>query len=753
MNNVSKLDKKFCTGCSACLNVCPVGAIEMKTDENGFSHPFVNDKCVNCGLCEKTCPSLSEKLHLNKEPKCFAVWANDKKRASGSSGGVFACLAEHIIDEGGVVYGAAFEKGCRKLKHIAINTKIELPKIYKSKYVQSEVGEAFADVKKNLENDKPVLFSGTPCQVDGLKAYLGKDYDNLFTVDILCHGVPSPMAFNKFLDEVAKGREIVSVDFRDKKHGWGTLISVTFADGSVHYDYYNGNYFRAFLSGLSMRESCLSCKYAQPNRVGDITLGDFWGVQNFKKEWNDGKGTSLVLCNSKKGLNLFNAINSDIAKKEQVGYKTVVEISTKANAALVRPTYPPEMRKCFFYHLKKGDSFSQSVRYAEKSLMDVGILGWWIATDKSNYGSSLTCYALYEYISSLGLSTAFISPPGFDRAKAGKFNYENGYRMTAKYDQAHMNENNKYFDAFVVGSDVLWYYNAMIASGYMFMLDFVDDSKKKISYSTSFGNTKSFIPDSEMFKAKSLLKRFDHVAVREYEAVDILKNKFDIEATHVLDPVFLPDMSSWNKLANRAETKTQGKFMFVYMLDPDERKAKALIDFANKKKLKIVSITDKQFNPEYKNEVLKNCGVLKGASINDFVYHIMNAEFVVTDSYHGFCFSLLFKRQFATLVNRTRGGSRFDTLSALLGVKERMIEDISELSMNPKIMENFDYTDCSKILERETERCQKWLQNAIFSDKVPKKLSEQDLLVREVAQLRDLVNNLNERLSKFEEKK
>jgi len=625
--------------------------------------------------------------------------------------------SEHIIKKGGVVYGAAFEKGCRELKHVGARKLEELPKLYKSKYVQSETGNVFSEVKAALEEGKPVLFSGCPCQVDGLKAYLGKEYDHLTTIDILCHGVPSPRAYNRFLDEVSAGKEITSVDFRDKKYGWGTLINVTFEDGTVHYDQWNGNYFKAFLSGLSMREACLHCQYAQPERVGDITLGDFWGVANYKENWNDKQGTSLVLCNSEKGKKLFHAISKQIARKEEVAYEKVIEISRKANAALVRPTWEPEMRKCFFKHLAKGDSFSKALRYAEKAIMDIGIVGWWIETPRSNYGSSLTCYALYRYLSDEGYSVAFISPPGFDRAGAGKFNKENGYRMTAKYDMEHMSENNKYFDAFVVGSDVLWYYDAMIRSGYTFLLDFVDDQHKKIAYSTSFGNLRGFFPQEVLPKVKGLIQRFDHIAVREFEGVEVCRERLGVHAEHVLDPVFLTDAKHWEQMAQKAERKTDGEFLFAYMLDPSPEKAEELKKLAQKKNLKLVSITDKQFNPEGKLETLKECGVLEGASIYEIIYHLKNAAFIVTDSYHGYCFSLVFRRNYLVLVNRSRGGARFDTLGELFNIQDRFAEKVAEISENEALHEPVDYTFLSKRIEYETDRSKKWLIRAIESNK------------------------------------
>lgn len=751
MGKVDILEKYACTGCGACQNICPMSAIEMVADADGFLYPVIKENCTDCGLCGAICPAITGKLNLQDQPRCFAVWAKQRQRESGSSGGVFACLAEQIIDGGGVVFGAAFEKGCRTLKHIGITSKEELVRIYKSKYVQSETRAAFSGVKKYLESGVPVLFSGCPCQVDGLKAYLRKDYENLYTVDILCHGVPSPLAYNRFLDEVSQGKEIVSVDFRDKKYGWGTLINVTFSDGTVHYDYYDGNYFRAFLSGMSMREACLHCKYAQPTRIGDITLGDFWGVVDYKENWNDNKGTSLVLCNSDKGISLFERVSSVIERKEEIEYETVVDISARANAAMVRPTHEPEMRKNFFMHIRKGDGFSKSLRYAERALIDIGLIGWWIETPWSNYGSTLTNYALYRYLSDEGYSVAFISPAEFDRMNAGKFNLENGYRMTAKYTVEQMSENNKYIDTFIVGSDVLWYYDAFIQSGYMFLLDFVDDEKKKISYSTSFGNTTVFFPDNEIPKAAKLLSRFDHVAVREYEAVDICRERFGVEATHVLDPVFLTDMKHWDRLASRAERKTEGKYLFAYMLDPTPEIAEELKKLANKKNLMLVSVTDKQFNPEEKAEILRECGVLEKASIDELIYHMKNADFVVTDSYHGFCFSLIFRKDYLILVNRNRGGARFDTIAQLFGITHRLAESVDEISGNERLHGPMDYSEVGRRIERETERCKEWLLHAIESEKMVKPIMTEEVPAEPCEELQKRVSLLEKTVEKLSE--
>lgn len=754
MDNITILNKNLCTGCSLCANICPFDAIEMTENDEGFLFPFVNEKCTGCGLCAKNCPQLAQKSQYHESSECYAVVCKDEYRDNCSSGGVFGAIANYMIDNGGVVYGAAFNEDYKGVSHIAVDKKQDIDKILRSKYVQSDLGDCFREIKERLvSTEEHILFSGCPCQVDALKIYLGKDYTRLTTIDILCHGVPSPLAYRKFLEEVSGNgnKTIIGVNFRDKKYGWGTLISVKFADGSTHYDYYNGHYFRAFLSGLSMREGCNNCKYAQSKRVGDLTLGDFWGIKNHNQQLDDGKGTSMVICNTEKGRKILNSVFKEIVKKEEISMDKTIEISKKTNGALIRPTWYHKMRNCFFNHLKK-DSFSKSVQYAETSLIDVGILGWWIETARSNYGSTLTCYALYQYVLSLGLSAALVSPPNFDRKYAGEFNIKHGYRMTAKYSVAEMKENNKYIDTYIVGSDVLWYYDAFISSGYFFLLDFASADKKKISYATSFGNTAGFFPDNELVKAKILMNRFDHIGVRELEGVEVCSNRFNIQATQVLDPVFICDKSNWVNLAKLALRKTKKKFLFAYMLDPTLEKAELLKWTSRELGLELICITDKQFDYQNKASILQNYGLLDNATIEELIYHMMNAEFVITDSYHGLCFSIIFERAFLTIVNRTRGASRFETLASLFNIGDRMVENLCIIKENLHLYKQMDYNKIKESIKKEIVRSREWLDNALNSKKKIKAASEADVFLDELLVMSNEIEVLKNQLKDIDKK-
>ena len=692
----------------------------MQPDFEGFMSPVIDFvKCVDCGLCSNCCPQINDADLYSPVNYAYGVICDDEIREKSSSGGVFGAIGKWAIQNGGSVFGAAYTDDFRNIHHIEAKSEEELLKLCKSKYFQCSTETIYPEVKKALKSEKPVVFSGCPCQVAALRKYLKKDYDNLVTIDILCHGVVSPKAYQLFLDEMFGdvSSPISRVDFRPKEKGWSCNIIVEAEDGTKRISSYHQSYFNAFLWGYSQRKACFNCKYAKSERISDITIGDFWGINDIDTTMNDEKGTSLVLCNTPKGETAINNIKPYISKIKKYDYSDVIKVAEKVNWALIKPGIEPEKRDVFFYRLAQGDKFSQALRYASSPKYDVGIFGWWFEDDWTNYGSTLTYYALMEYVSSLGLSVCMLTSPYHKKEQASKFVKSHGYVISKTYKFEEFGKHNENIDTFLIGSDQLWFYDCYKKWGHSLFLDFANDDKKKIAYATSFGHKDPKIPNEELPKVKKLLKRFDAVSSRENDGVKILKDKFDIDAVQTLDPVFLCDMKNWDAIAEESERKTEEKFIFTYMLDPTSEKIKALEYLKTKLNLKVVSITDKQYDHENKEKMLEDYCVLRNATINELIYHLKNAAYIVTDSYHGTCFSLLFRKNFVSIINSKRGTSRFETLAVLFDVADRFVYSANEIIENPKLLSDPDYSLISAKIDKETMRSKAWLSDKLLSFK------------------------------------
>lgn len=308
--------KENCCGCHACKNACPESCISMITDEEGFLYPNIDHEiCNECGICQKVCPMLSE-IIVKDQPIAYAAWnKNSLIRESSSSGGVFHALMEGIFDDKGVVFGAAFNDAF-VLKHQSSYEISEALKFRGSKYVQSIVGDSYREARKILKSGRKVLYSGTPCQIAGLYSYLGKDYSNLITCDVVCHGVPSPKVFSAYQESLEKkyNRKIQQIDFRNKRTGWKRYsILFSFDDNSEYCKIFPEDPFMiGFLRDIYLRPSCYECRFSRIPRIADISLGDFWGVHKHHPQWDDDKGTSLILVQSKKGKEIFSSISDKI---------------------------------------------------------------------------------------------------------------------------------------------------------------------------------------------------------------------------------------------------------------------------------------------------------------------------------------------------------------------------------------------------------------------------------------------------------
>ncbi len=352
-----------CTGCAACAAVCIQNAIEMRSDLEGFAHPQIKlGLCNNCNICRQICP-VNQKLLPNtlsnnqsgiiSPPLVYAAWnTNEQIRMDSSSGGVFTALAENVLKRGGAVVGAAFDANL-VVRHILIDKSADIHRLRGSKYVQSEIDpNLYRDIHNMLKNGRYVLFSGTPCQVAGLRGYLRREYDTLWCCDMVCHGVPSPLLLEKYVQHYnEKGLKLLAVSFRNKISGWKKYsVCKYFDNGEIVADYvFDDAYMAAFLSDISLRLSCYKCQFANISRGGDITIADFWGVSKKYPEYDrDDKGTSLVLVNNVKGKKLLDECGQDLF----VGAADLA-VAAAGNPALVRPVAHPRRRDDFYRELVK----------------------------------------------------------------------------------------------------------------------------------------------------------------------------------------------------------------------------------------------------------------------------------------------------------------------------------------------------------------------------------------------------------------
>ena len=316
------LKKSRCCGCHACANICPSKCIAMNEDGEGFLYPSVDkEKCVDCGMCKRVCPILAKKSKTDSfKAEAFAAYNKDEAvRLASSSGGVFSLLAQSVIDKGGVVVGAGFTEDF-SVEHMLIDNKKDLSVLRKSKYMQSRIGQIYKTVQEHLESGKLVLFTGTPCQVAGLRSFLQKSYDNLICQDSVCHGVPSAKLFKAHCESLKPGEDahLTGACFRDKSNSWKRYsLSLDFSDGTSYSRLFTEDgYMKAFVNNLSLRPSCYNCSFkGVNNRLSDITLADFWGIEGMCPEMDDDKGTSLVIVNTQKGREIFDSISDSVVRK------------------------------------------------------------------------------------------------------------------------------------------------------------------------------------------------------------------------------------------------------------------------------------------------------------------------------------------------------------------------------------------------------------------------------------------------------
>lgn len=341
-------NKHNCCGCTACVQVCPKQYITMQEDEKGFLYPKVDDNlCINCGLCEKVCPMLNSKEKVEPQQVCAAINPDEEIRRNSSSGGVFTMLAESVIKEGGVVFGAIWNEQW-EVVHSYTESLDGLSAFRGAKYSQSIIGDTYRQAQKFLKAGRKVLFSGTGCQIAGLKFFLRKEYDNLLTVEIACHGVPSPKVWKEYVKKVSDGKQLTNIVFRDKRNGWnGYGLSVVGTDGKelMYEPFLRNDFLQSMLNDLCIRPSCTNCPAKAGASGADLLIGDFWGVEGMHPDMYDNKGCSLVIAYTNVGKTMFGGL--DLREKE-----VTYEEGCRYNPCIVQSIHESRYAPIFWYNFR-----------------------------------------------------------------------------------------------------------------------------------------------------------------------------------------------------------------------------------------------------------------------------------------------------------------------------------------------------------------------------------------------------------------
>lgn len=699
-----------CTDCGACRQICPVFAISQKENSEGFLYPWVDyDKCIQCGKCVDVCPVVNPVYQNLSEPKCYAAYTNDEIRMDrSSSGGVFTVFANSVLSRGGYVSGVVFDDNF-KACHIVSDNPEDVYRMRGSKYVQSDTGQVFSEIKQLLTQGKTVLFTGVSCQVAGLKAYLGKEYENLFCIDILCHGVSSPGVFRKYLNESFDMETVQDIQFKSKKFGgWRKPYLCVETEKDVILQFLEDNeYASAFLHNVINRNCCAECQFQKLPRQGDITIGDFWGIEDCDPGLDDNKGTSVLLVNSEKGQKLLEKCKKEflVLKEERVAD------AIKKNPNIISPSIPHPHRNKFFEYNKRF-SVCKSTDKILRGKCDVILMNYWYA---KNYGAMLTCYALYRVLEKENIDVSLMNyiPERFRSLYEGSFAWLFAEQYMEKTKECYTFDDlvtlNDCAETFIVGSDQVWNYNIYQEhGGSIFQLDFTKPNKRRIACAVSFGGDSWNAPKYETDKFAELIKDFHAVSVREETGKTLLNDRFGIDAEVIGDPVFALRADEWMKLAGEKRLCVN-KYFTYYVLAGGHADTK------------VPWIQDVMDIMETKTEIVPlGLEFGKNYTVEEWLNYVANAEFVVTDSFHAVCFSIIFNKPFLYLLKNTELYPRLENvfrhykINPIVVTEDNYNEILAERSL---FCTDFEYAN--QQIQRDAGFFKEWLLQALHIDIKP----------------------------------
>lgn len=752
---MQKLDKNHCTACGACANICQKNAIQMKEDKQGFLYPSIDEeKCINCHLCEKVCQNI-DTLSKNSPSKTLALQSKDYSLSQkSSSGGMFAQIAKYVLSKNGIVFGCTMEKTQDnfEIKHIYIDNEKDLYKLQGSKYVQSDIKNTYKESKQFLEQNRLVLYSGTPCQIAGLKSFLQKEYSNLICIDLSCEGVPSQKLFNdyiKFLEKEKFFPEIIDFKFRNKqKFGWSTQgFTILCKDKKNKLKektifQLTSSYFNLFINGGIHRESCYNCQFTGLNRLSDVTIADCWGIEFeypnlLKNSLTKNRGISLVLINTQKGEEILEKIkenlvieNIDITKLKKYNGPLRYPIKLNDTSRKYLPVYEKfgykEMDKLFkknlgwkYFYYKIKEHTPKFVKNIIKFFMhkptaksDCLLMTWFAGI---NYGSILTAYALKESIKKLGFSTKYINN-GIPISYAKEFNK----KYAEKTDLCLVNKDfenlNKLSDIFIVGADNQLDFSCVNERIYQNLLDFAGSSSKKMIISGSFGAW-NFEEEPEVMQNLELLfKRFDFISTREDFPKQKLKEKFNIDAEWFMDPVFFLEKQDYEKLIENTKTNDYQNSIMSYVLYPNEETKKTTKYLQEKYNLKV--------NQFFGNQLALSSKMNDKHSVENWLKSIRDSKFIVTDSFHCVSFAIIFNRPVICLKNSC-DTTRFSSIFKKLNLPIPIYTSYQDFFENFDNRPNIDYEVVNQNLNIQRNQILTKIKEELCKEKQQKKEIEE----------------------------
>lgn len=735
-----------CTGCCACANVCPVNAICMAYSSDGFLVPLIGDSCIDCGQCVGACPSLNPRLENTRTPKFYSFCASDEIRKESSSGGMFTVLADYVLDKGGYVCGAAFDDNMQ-LKHVIVDSKTDLAPLRGSKYLQGNVEDCYKKIKSLLEEEKHVLFTGTPCQVAGLYGVLKRDYSNLITADLLCHGTPSQKFFDSYLEEFSAGKKVKSVQFRSKRFGWTFSHFVTqFVDGSEHVGVRNNDPYKlAFSKHLNMRWICYDCKFCDYPRQGDFTIGDLWESGKLDPKSNDKKGTSFVFVNNGKAEKIFREISANAKYYNEIKIDDD-KYSEIPNRVTPKSWMHPQRER--FLGLVKKQPFSKAVAQSLKEHYDIGLP---CVLYGPNIGSVLTYFSLYNVLTDMGYTVLPIEKP----LDASLENYEDSVKFVRKwlpeYSQPVQYDNlldmrvlNDKCDMFVIGSDQIYLESMSNARGDIFFLQYINGNKKKIGYAVSFGGPGARGGKEYYDELKYNLNKFQCISCREDNGVMFANDELKLPPPIIqwaLDPVFLCDKERFMALIRSVNKNRENDYIGAYFLVPRERVVKLM----NGTKMHFRELPIECIGNPQKTKNIKNfpCECKKPFPIENALEMIYSSRFFITDSFHGMCFAIIFKKEF--LVMPRDFPDRFVSLLKRIGLENRIISpDMS--NFDEELFKPIDYDTVYEKLDVLIKASNDLLISELEDEIKPLKLEDIDIAMSYISRQNKQISEIQSRL-------